>query len=222
MKRENPYLNRDIDAAVRPQRVIAIAGPPSIGKTTAAKNIQQLFAKLDLPVPPLVSPDKYMYENGVYKWTPQRARASWERAYRELEVLSVRSTGCPVILWESELVSPRERMSLLAQWAHLTRAGATNELLFLPSPGFGELLERNSNLPPDVAVPEQRLRESYNTYANRQHEPTQREGWSTVWRDESKLSENINETIVKYLLEERREANIKSALDDTQDRKSVV
>lgn len=210
------HTDPNIHPVVRAQRIIALSGPPAIGKSTTVAKIQSVFTEAGLPKPPVVSPDDFIYERGIYNWTPERAREAWKRAYRKLENLSCATTDNPVILWDSTLTNVKARRQLLANWGHLCRAGSSWELVHLPSPGFSTLVARNDERTPDRQVSEETMRRMYNDWVNKENFPTKREGWHHVWTEVDQLIDNLESEIILPLQEKRRAYNLERAASEVQ------
>ena len=58
--------------------VYMMYGLPGTGKSTHLKQLGGEYV--------VICPDEYLYENGVYNWSPQRVAEAWERAYEALNV----------------------------------------------------------------------------------------------------------------------------------------
>lgn len=216
MRKDNPYLNRDIETLKRPQRIIALSGPPAIGKTTFINEVKKMFTDEGLPEPPVVSPDAFIYEGGIYQWSPARAREAWRKAYRKLENVSIRSVDCPIIFWDATLCHGKARRALLREWGHLTRAGSRHEILELPSPGYEVLVERDSERTPDRQIGEEVIKRMFNQYMNRDDRPTEKEGWKAIWRDPEAFKADLRETVIQPIFEERRKKLNEEAFKDIE------
>jgi tRNA uridine 5-carbamoylmethylation protein Kti12 len=206
----------NVHPVVRAQRIIALSGPPAIGKSTTVTQIQKVFTDAGLPKPPVVSPDDFIYDGGIYAWTPERARDAWRRAYRKLENLSCATTDNPVILWDSTLTNVKARRQLLANWAHLCRAGSSWEVLQLASPGFETLVKRNDERTPDRQVPRDTMERMYNDYVNRDNFPTKREGWHKIWTAPEDLIRDLQNELIVPLQEKRRSESLQKAAASIQ------
>lgn len=197
-------VNPNVKPQVRPQRVIALSGPPAVGKSTFVQELQEAFTSAGLPAPPVVSPDYFIYEDGVYKWSPERAKKAWNLAYRKLERVSVFETDNPVVLWDSTLCNPKARKSLLQQWGHLTRPGSTRELVVLPNPSWETIYERNSERTPDRQVPVETMQRMYREWVDPRLGPVKEEGWTAIWFSTEKLIEDLRSNVIAPLLEAKK------------------
>jgi tRNA uridine 5-carbamoylmethylation protein Kti12 len=203
-----------VHPTVRAQRIIALSGPPAVGKSTTVKQIQKVFTDAGLPAPPVVSPDTYIYEEGIYNWTPQRANLAWRKAYRKLENVSCTTTDNPVILWDSTLTTPKSRIQLLSNFGHLCRAGSSFELVHLPSPGFATLVSRNEERTPDRQVPMDVMQRMYGEWMKADNFPTTREGWKKIWTSVDTLIADLDAEIIEPLRAAKKANSLDAAASE--------
>jgi predicted kinase len=172
--------------AKNPQRVIALCGPPAVGKSTFANQLKERLGDDCV----IVSPDAFLWENGIYKFTPARVKEAWHLAYSRLEKCSLK-TNTPFIVFDATLTSPSARKSFLGACGMHVRAGASLEVVTFENPGLETLLERNSERTPDRQVPDDTIRSMYTAWISA---PIQRsEGWNVVWSNGSKLIEDLEQ-----------------------------
>lgn len=197
--------------ANEPQRIICLSGPPAIGKSTFARRVREQFNAAGLAAPPIVSPDDFVYDQGIYKWTPQRSQEAWRRAYRRLEQESLMKQDNRIILWDSTLTTPKTRIMLLKNFKSLTRAGASIELLVLPAPGLEELQRRNLERTPDRQVPSETILKMYREFIDPVNFPTKREGWAKIWTSPDDLLRDLEGTVLAPAQEVKKEQARKSS-----------
>ncbi len=115
-------------------QVVIAPGPPSLGKST-------YFRKQELRV---ISPDAHVYNaDGIYEWTPDRAKAAWDRAYEECREAIANGQS---FAFDATLVSVKARaafISKLREYGYRDPVVAVN----LPDPGIEVLVERDAVRP---------------------------------------------------------------------------
>jgi len=124
--------------------VYMMYGLPGTGKSTHLKQLGGEYV--------VICPDEYLYENGVYNWSPQRVAEAWERAY---EALNVAVKGHLSIVFDATFLTKAAR----ARFMNRVKSFCPDALfivLKLDTP-VEECVRRNDMRPADRRVPKETM-----------------------------------------------------------------